>query len=181
MRDGIYCIQFPRDLATVDRVWSEAINQLGKESARAQGLDVAITSTIRLSSTRVTDTVYIIVDDGEGIGLLRIGRRKLFLTSPNAGGLSEYNPLCVLDFYTRRRRKGHGRELFCAMLGAQGVSICSLAFDRPSSDMKSFLKKVFGIDGISLQPNRFAIVWPDFHSPQPTDPTRLVHSCIIRI
>jgi hypothetical protein len=153
--DGIYVIKCPKVL---DPFWSEAINSLGRESGKSQKLENPITSTIRISS--LSDTVYIIVIEGKGKGLLRVGNRTLFFPSKDSNELSPFNPLCVLDFYVKKKRRGYGTDLFEAMLSDNKVNISSLAFDRPSSDMLAFLKNT----RLTLQANRFSIVIPDFYS-----------------
>ncbi|XP_040399062.1 alpha-tubulin N-acetyltransferase 1 isoform X4 [Cygnus olor] len=98
------------------------IDELGKASAKAQGLPAPVTSAARMESNR--HVLYILRDaDGRGttkaavIGFLKVGYKKLFLLD-HSGAHNEAEPLCVLDFYVHEslQRHGYGRELFQHML-----------------------------------------------------------------
>jgi alpha-tubulin N-acetyltransferase 1 len=155
MREGINVIRE----GAIDPETAEAINRLGYESAKAQKLKDPVTSIRRLGG----DAVYVLVKDGKPQGFIKVGRRRLFLIRPDGGGLLPYNPLCVLDFFVRDKRKGYGQRLIEAMLESERADMRSLAFDRPSPKLISFLKSKFGITKLSFQANKFAIILPDFH------------------
>ncbi|KAM8793810.1 LOW QUALITY PROTEIN: alpha-tubulin N-acetyltransferase 1 [Eudromia elegans] len=93
------------------------IDELGRASARAQGLPVPVTSAARLE--RSPHVLYVLRDAvGRGvIGFLKVGYKRLFLLD-GGGRQAPAEPLCVLDFYVHetRQRRGHGRELFQHML-----------------------------------------------------------------
>ncbi len=57
--------------------------------------------------------LYVLSDAGLLLGMLKLGRKKLFLVDPS-DTMREYQPLCVLDFYVHEscQRQGFGRELF---------------------------------------------------------------------
>ena len=61
--------------------------------------------------------MYISSGRGTAVGILKIGRKKLFVYNHH-GNVHEMEPLCVLDFYVHesRQRMGCGRKLFDFML-----------------------------------------------------------------
>ncbi|XP_059693357.1 alpha-tubulin N-acetyltransferase 1 isoform X3 [Haemorhous mexicanus] len=95
------------------------IDELGKASAKAQGLSTPVTSAARMESNR--HVLYILRDTrcprGAVLGFLKVGYKKLFLLERD-GSHVEVEPLCVLDFYIHesQQRRGLGRELFREML-----------------------------------------------------------------
>ena len=140
---------------------SAVLDVMGEASAKAQGLKQPITSgsKMRLSEDQ---TAYILVDragghNGRGsvVGLLKMGRKKLFLAD-DRGETREMTPLCVLDFYVeeKRQRTGLGRRLFEHMVGQEGVHPKYMAVDRPSGKLIAFLKKHYGLVNRVHQVNR---------------------------
>ncbi|XP_040399061.1 alpha-tubulin N-acetyltransferase 1 isoform X3 [Cygnus olor] len=115
------------------------IDELGKASAKAQGLPAPVTSAARMESNR--HVLYILRDaDGRGttkaavIGFLKVGYKKLFLLD-HSGAHNEAEPLCVLDFYVHEslQRHGYGRELFQHMLKVNNFVIFEGFFsNRPA-------------------------------------------------
>ena len=71
----------------------------------------------------------------------------------SAGKPNELSPLCVLDFYVTetRQRTGCGKRLFEAMLRREQVEPRSLAVDRPSEKLISFLRKHYSLASIIPQ------------------------------
>lgn len=74
----------------------EIINELGANSAKAQGLKQIITSAIKFSGS--DHRLYLKVEGNKAIGFLRTGEKKLFYHD-NLGKMREINPTCVLDIY----------------------------------------------------------------------------------
>jgi len=102
------------------------------------------------------------------IGLIKVGTRKLFITSEN-GNIREINPLCVLDFYVHEsvQRGGHGRAIFEEMLHREGdIHPAKLAYDRPSPKLISFLAKHFNLKSFLPQNNNF-VVYNQYWEPAP--------------
>ncbi|XP_051631753.1 alpha-tubulin N-acetyltransferase 1 isoform X3 [Manacus candei] len=136
------------------------IDELGKASAKAQGLPTPVTSAARMETNR--HVLYILRDPrtpkGAVIGFLKVGYKKLFLLD-RAGTHTEVEPLCVLDFYIHEslQRHGHGRELFQHMLQSERVPPERLAVDRPSEKLLGFLRKHYGLCQPIPQANNFVI------------------------
>ena len=87
-------------------------------------------------------TLYIKADGNKCVGILKVGRKKLFVRN-RSGAYIEMNPLSVLDFYVHEsvQRGGHGKYLFEKMLKNEGEEPRKLAYDRPSPKLKGFLAK----------------------------------------
>ncbi|XP_037982342.1 alpha-tubulin N-acetyltransferase 1 isoform X1 [Motacilla alba alba] len=136
------------------------IDELGKASAKAQGLSTPVTSAARMESNR--HVMYILRDTrsprGAVLGFLKVGYKKLFLLERD-GSHVEVEPLCVLDFYIHesQQRRGLGRELFREMLQRERVQPHRLAVDRPSEKLLAFLSKHFGLRDRIPQVNNFVI------------------------
>ncbi|XP_049812052.1 alpha-tubulin N-acetyltransferase 1-like isoform X1 [Schistocerca nitens] len=145
----------------VDKV-SEILDEMGKASAKAQGLQRAVTSGEKMRN--VDYTVYIFVDpegnNGKGtvIGLLKVGRKKLFVFDAS-GAHKEVEPLCILDFYIHesKQRMGMGKILYEYMLQEESVLPIHLAIDRPSEKFMNFLLKHYGLRNILPQNNNFVV------------------------
>ncbi|KAM9510473.1 alpha-tubulin N-acetyltransferase 1 isoform 1-T1 [Guaruba guarouba] len=151
------------------------IDELGKASAKAQGLPSPVTSATRMETNR--HVLYIMRDtEGRGapkgavIGFLKVGYKKLFLLD-RAGAHIEAEPLCVLDFYIHEslQRHGYGRELFHHMLQSERVEPWRLAVDRPSGKLLAFLHKHYGLVDAIPQVNNF-VIFEGFFSNRPGDP-----------
>ncbi|XP_040399060.1 alpha-tubulin N-acetyltransferase 1 isoform X2 [Cygnus olor] len=148
------------------------IDELGKASAKAQGLPAPVTSAARMESNR--HVLYILRDaDGRGttkaavIGFLKVGYKKLFLLD-HSGAHNEAEPLCVLDFYVHEslQRHGYGRELFQHMLKSERLEPWRLAVDRPSEKLLAFLRKHYGLCHPIPQVNNF-VIFEGFFSNRP--------------
>jgi len=158
--------------AIARRQVTAVLDAIGEASARAQGLKNPITSGSKMA-TAEGQTAYILVDrsanNGQGsvIGLLKVGRKKLFLLD-ELGNHNEMTPQCVLDFYVveDRQRSGCGKRLFEFMLSNEGVDPRNLAIDRPSSKLVSFLKKHYGLVQTIPQINNY-VVYSGFFKNQP--------------
>ncbi|XP_065718289.1 alpha-tubulin N-acetyltransferase 1 isoform X1 [Patagioenas fasciata] len=155
------------------------IDELGKASAKAQGLPAPVTSAARMESNR--HVLYILRDPGGAahrpprgavIGFLKVGYKKLFLLD-RTGVHVESEPLCVLDFYIHEslQRHGHGRALFQHMLQSERVDPRRLAIDRPSQKLLGFLRKHYGLDDPIPQVNNF-VIFEGFFSNRPAPPRR---------
>jgi len=158
--------------ATIRRQVATVLDVLGEASARAQGLKNPITSGSKMLSTE-GQTAYILVDKygnnglGSVVGLLKVGRKKLFLLD-EVGNHNEMLPQCVLDFYVveNRQRSGCGKRLFEYMLRNEGVDPRYLAIDRPSPKLISFLQKHYGLVRIIPQINNY-VIFSGFFKNQP--------------
>ncbi|KDR17616.1 alpha-tubulin N-acetyltransferase 1-like [Zootermopsis nevadensis] len=141
---------------------SDILDEMGRASAIAQGLQKAVTSGERLRNS--DHTVYLLIDtegkSGEGsvVGLLKVGKKKLFVFDA-AGVHHEVQPLCVLDFYVHesKQRMGCGRALYEYMLSEEKTSPQYLAIDRPSEKFLGFLYKHYGLEKILPQSNNFVV------------------------
>ncbi|XP_071443721.1 alpha-tubulin N-acetyltransferase-like [Hetaerina americana] len=141
---------------------STILDAMGKASAAAQGLNVAITTGDRLKNS--DQIVYMLVDkngkDGKGtvVGMLKTGRKKLYVFD-QTGAHHEIVPQCILDFYVHesKQRMGCGKKLFDYMLQKENLSAGQLAIDRPSQKFLSFLKKHYGLETIIPQMNNFVV------------------------
>ncbi|KAF4671332.1 Alpha-tubulin N-acetyltransferase 1 [Perkinsus olseni] len=134
----------------------QLIEGLGVESAKAQGLRSPITSLMHL---RTSDCrVYLYVERHAALGLLKVGPKRLFVANEDSP-LIEINPLCVLDFYVHesRQRCGIGLALFEGMLSREEVQPSSIAYDRPSPKLLSFLRKHYGLHEYTPQANNFVV------------------------
>lgn len=142
---------------------NDILDTMGNASARAQGLKASITSgsRLRMHSEHV---VYLLLDRasnnglGSVVGLLKVGKKNLFLIDAN-GGQNEVYPLCVLDFYVHesRQRSGCGKSLFEYMLQDQKTSPKFMAIDRPSPKLLAFLRKYYGLAATIPQVNNYVI------------------------
>ncbi|GFG39899.1 hypothetical protein Cfor_03884, partial [Coptotermes formosanus] len=141
---------------------SDILDEMGRASAVAQGLQKAITSGERLRNSE--HTIYLLTDpegkSGQGtvVGLLKVGRKKLFVFDA-AGVHHEMKPLCVLDFYVHesKQRMGCGKALYEYMLREEKTSPQYLAIDRPSEKFLGFLYKHYGLQKILPQSNNFVV------------------------
>ncbi|KAF9410285.1 hypothetical protein HW555_010592 [Spodoptera exigua] len=156
-----------RSTRAVQDLVARIIDQLGEESASAQGLNKVITSAEKLRKNP-GHIVYLLKDHrgkegkGEIIGLLKVGRKHLFLFDSKEV-VHEVEPLCVLDFYVvrDRQRMGFGRMLYDYMLHELEVTAWQMAIDGPSEKMEKFLSRNFGIEKLIRQNNNFAVA-PNF-------------------
>ncbi|XP_071947767.1 uncharacterized protein [Antedon mediterranea] len=147
------------------------IDAMGKASAKAQGLHGPITLGAKM---RFTDHhLYVIKDQatnkgfGSVIGILKIGRKKLFVLD-RYSKQHEMKPMCVLDFYVHEsvQRRGCGKQLFQHMLNVEGIKPQHLAIDRPSHKFTQFLMKHYNLRSHITQVNNF-VIFEGFFNGQP--------------
>eukprot|EP00916_Digyalum_oweni_P022757 GHVL01037674.1.p1 GENE.GHVL01037674.1~~GHVL01037674.1.p1 ORF type:complete len:380 (+),score=75.93 GHVL01037674.1:50-1189(+) len=138
------------------------IDRMGAASAKSQGLKVMITSAQRLIGT--DHRVYLKYKDHRCLGLLKVGRKKLFLRD-RKGSMVSCEPLCVLDFYVPEecQRSGNGKIVFDRMLTVERHLPLELGYDRPSSKFLAFLSKYFKLTQYCPQANNF-VVFDEFFS-----------------
>ncbi|XP_069121494.1 alpha-tubulin N-acetyltransferase 1-like isoform X2 [Argopecten irradians] len=148
------------------------IDKMGEASSRAQGLHGTITGGRKLQLS--DHTLYCMKDSnsnnngpGAVVGILKIGRKKLFVYDRN-GGVHELEPICVLDFYVHesRQRMGCGRKLFDYMLRDTNVKPHHMAIDKPSFKFSEFLKKHYNLKAEIPQVNNF-VVFEGFFNNRP--------------
>ena len=70
---------------------------MGTLSAKAQGLGAVITTLGKLLAT--DQRLYIHRGDRKINGILKVGKKNLFIRDSSSGKMNEIEPLCVLDFY----------------------------------------------------------------------------------
>merc|ERR1712216_297298 len=147
------------------------IGQMGEESRVAQGLGQILTSYERMQCAGMR--LYILARRVHGrvdcIGILKMGRKKLFIRMPDSSFI-EVTPLCCLDFYIHQsiQRGGFGRRIFDAMVTAEGSSPEQIAYDRPSPKLIGFLRKHFSLSSFTPQENNFVLFHQYFNSPEGT-------------
>ncbi|CAH0401802.1 unnamed protein product [Chilo suppressalis] len=152
-----------RSVRLLQESLAKMIDYLGEQSASAQGLTKVITTAERLRNSP-SYVLYLLKDaaanngKGEVIGLLKVGRKHLFLFD-SQDKVCEVEPLCVLDFFVvgDRQRHGYGRVLFDHMLQDMQINPSELAIDGPSPKMEKFLLKNYGITKLIRQSNNFAV------------------------
>ncbi|SBO23791.1 alpha-tubulin N-acetyltransferase, putative [Plasmodium knowlesi strain H] len=107
-----------------------------------------------------------LTQEGELIGMLKIGTKRLYLY--NGKDLHCRSCACLLDFYIQRnfRKRGLGLELFNFMLKDKAISPSRLCYDNPSYKLQSFLKKHFSPCALIKQPNNFVIFAEYFGEPE---------------
>ncbi|KAK7200335.1 alpha-tubulin N-acetyltransferase [Novymonas esmeraldas] len=143
----------------LERRLCRTIDILGARSQRAQETHAVLTSVSRLRES-ASHRLYLLTENHRGVGILKMGVKKLFLTHPATRALVEVDPLCVLDFYVDEscQRQGYGRELYAHMLAAEHVSRPEvLAIDRPSSKLMGFMKRHYGLTAQAPQVNNFVV------------------------
>ena len=141
---------------------ADQINHLGCLSAVAQNLKDPITTESKFKRAFPEQTILLLLMGERVLGFIKTGKRRLFLCN-GSSDLVDSNPICVLDFFVKDQRCGHGFILFNAMLSVHKISPFALAFDRPSEKLKSFLIKKFNFLTILEQNNFFAISSNFFH------------------
>ncbi|CAM9598802.1 unnamed protein product, partial [Discosporangium mesarthrocarpum] len=149
----------------------------------AQGLLSPITSVNKL---RASDghKIYLMCDHEAKrvLGFLKVGRKHLFLfevrqqiakicldsgSGPAGKKMVEADPLCVLDFHVHKsiQRQGIGFKIFKGVLEQrERVRPWELAYDRPSTMLRPFLARHFGLHRGIDQPNRFMVFEEYFFS-----------------
>ena len=149
-----------------DRKACILIDEIGKESCKAQGLNHAITSFDRFLSS--DHRLYIKVENDALIGYIKVGEKDLFYYTRN-GEIIKLAPLCVLDFYVceSRQRSGLGKKIFDRMLEYEKCEASKLAYDRPSTKFVSFLRKHYNLSNYIPQSNNF-IIFDKFFTSNPS-------------
>ncbi|KAK1121128.1 hypothetical protein K0M31_010441 [Melipona bicolor] len=151
-----------RELNECQRQLSRVLDDMGEASAKAQGLNKPITSTLKLRDT--DHVVYLLVDNeannglGSVVGLLKTGSKNLFMFD-ETGAHYQLKPRCILDFYVHesRQRMGLGNILYQHMLSEEDIRPVKLAIDRPSEKFLAFLDKHYGLSKIIPQNNKFVV------------------------
>ena len=140
----------------------EILDIMGQLSSKAQNLQTIITNTSRFFPSN--HRLFIKAEGNMVFGYLKIGLKKLFLRD-RLFNYHERKTLCVLDFYVYDavQRKGIGKQLFDYMLNYEKINPYSLAYDRPTLRLLSFLKKNYGLDNYITQSNSF-IIFDNFFS-----------------
>ncbi|KAI9199396.1 touch receptor neuron protein Mec-17-domain-containing protein [Polychytrium aggregatum] len=92
------------------------------------------------------------------VGMLKVGPKNLFVMDANNRQL-QVTPLCVLDFYIHEsfQRRGYGKRLFDFMMTMENCTAASLAYDKPSPKLLSFVKKYYGLSEFLPQNNNFIL------------------------
>eukprot|EP00096_Caligus_rogercresseyi_P009683 TRINITY_DN3329_c0_g1_i1.p1 TRINITY_DN3329_c0_g1~~TRINITY_DN3329_c0_g1_i1.p1 ORF type:complete len:222 (-),score=85.47 TRINITY_DN3329_c0_g1_i1:235-900(-) len=159
--------------STVQHLICSVIDDMGRASAEAQGLSHVVTSSEKLRSAE-EQVLYLFIRDSSVAGLLKVGRKNLFLLDAS-GHQNEVYPLCVLDFYVHEslQRSGYGHKLFDAMLKDMGnLEPRLLAIDRPSPKLISFFAKHHGLSSHIPQVNHYHIFRGFFTDRPPRDEER---------
>ncbi len=73
------------------------VNEMGNRSAKAQGLGAVITTLEKILST--DQKLYVHRSEKSVSGILKVGKKKLFIREASSGRMHEIEPLCALDFY----------------------------------------------------------------------------------
>lgn len=148
------------------------IDDFGVRSAKAQGLGAVITTVRKMMYT----DQRLLVHRGERTvnGIIKTGRKKLFIRESVSGKMHEIEPLCVLDFYVHesKQRSGLGKVLFEEMLRNEGVRPHELGYDRPSPKLLGFLRKHYKLSNYEPQTNNFVVFKSYFDAPPPDSSSR---------
>jgi len=158
-RSGVQVVCLDEAVVQRSSRWAEGLhrllNEVGARSQRAQGLGRAVTTSRTLGGARV----YLLVEGNKVFGLLKVGTKRLFVARGPTDGLSEINPMCVLDFYVveGHQRSGLGMKLFDTMLKQEAIMPERLAYDKPSPKMLAFLQKHFKLARFHPQNNNFVV------------------------
>jgi len=149
-------------------VFRGVIDLAGARSAAAQALSQPITTLSKLMQEE-QQAVYLAarqIDRSklEVLGFIKMGPKRLFLQPAAQSALVDTQPLCVLDFYIHESHQcaGWGSLLLRSALETEGLSAGSLAYDRPSAKLLSFLRKHYGLDSYIQQANAFIVFEPQF-------------------
>lgn len=148
-------------LLILREILTQIIDKLGYESSAAQQLQIPITSSNKFLSDSNDDLMLILFriskHSFKEMGFIRFGRRDLYFDDGNSLRNLLQCP-CILDFYIRFKRKGFGKILFDLTLKHLSIDgPQSLAYDRPSFSLLSFLRKYFNLDQPLWQHNHFVI------------------------
>ncbi|KJP87467.1 hypothetical protein AK88_02899 [Plasmodium fragile] len=168
------------------------VDEMGLLSSTEQHLSGILTTLDNVADQ--DNTLYCLTQQGELIGMLKIGTKRLYLY--NGKDLHCRSCACLLDFYIQRnfRKRGLGlvsttltpgekkrkekvnvlimdvlikeNELFNFMLRDKAISPSKLCYDNPSYKLRNFLKKHFSPCALIKQPNNFVIFAEYFGEPE---------------
>eukprot|EP00796_Vickermania_ingenoplastis_P013415 gene13415-9230_t len=149
--------KFPADVPLQQALF-KTLDILGLRSQIAQGINAPLTSVSKMRENREY-RVYLLVQGHKGVGILKIGTKKLFVTHPQTKSLVEIDPLCVLDFYVSddKQRQGLGQRLYAHMLQQEGTQPELLAIDRPSPKFLGFMSKYYRLEAFTPEVNNFVV------------------------
>ena len=178
---GVICLtpdQVKRLPPGESKMLGAAVDEMGKRSAKAQGLRSAITTWMSLASSGNRLVLSVGPSSGRGglptiRGLLRVGERQLYVhRDPNSNQYTQVSPTCVLDFYVHEsvQRQGDGRKMFDVMLAHERVLPEKLGYDRPSSKLIAFCRRHFGLCDY-MQEHNF-VLFQEFWSAPAAPPER---------
>lgn len=178
IRPGIVAVtrELLRGLEPADaRALGEAIDEMGKRSAKAQGLKKPITSHHQMLGC--DNRLFLSVERNAVRGLIRCGGRQLFMRRRADSDYVQVNPLSVLDFYVCEslQRSGEGKRLFEHMCQHEATCAAALGYDRPSSKFIGFLRKHYGLKSYTPQSNHFLLFddyWSRSHDSDPHERSR---------
>ncbi|KAH8273437.1 hypothetical protein KR018_000607, partial [Drosophila ironensis] len=146
---------------------STIIDAMGHLSAVAQDLKTPITTAEKLLTSTGNQVVYLMADNKNGrwvvSGLLKVGKKDLFVFDEKATCRRADQTPAILDFYVHesRQRCGLGKVMFERMLSDQGWLPQKCSVDRPSPKLLGFLAKHYGLRRCVPQGNNF-VVFPGF-------------------
>jgi len=142
-----------------------AIDEMGVRSAKAQGLPKPITTFSQMRSC--DNRLYMAVGRRSVRGIIRVGRRQLFIRRRADSDYTQISPTCVLDFYVHEscQRSGQGHALYAHMLREESIEPRMLGYDRPSFKFQSFLRRHYGLSSFTPQSNNF-VVFDDYWNPR---------------
>lgn len=158
--------------------FGKSLDEMGVRSAKAQGLSKPITSNCQMRTT--DNKLYLAVSRGVLRGMLRVGKRQLFVRKQANGEYVQICPVCVLDFYVHEscQRSGEGSQLFHRMLQNENLAPHMMGYDRPSPKLVSFMRKHFGLKSYMPQSNHFVIFdeyWKGVKSRSTSAPPSATH------
>ena len=166
LAEGIHEVS-PRQLSMSTSLAS-CVDALGAMSQEAQGLRRPVTTAANVRMSQHTLLVACERSSSGRVlsGLLKAGRKKLFLRDGNSS-LHECTTLCLLDFFVAppSQRHGLGKALLDRLLLSEKLEPCDLALDRPSERLLAFFRKHYCLFYPSHQENHF-VVFPSFWSPE---------------
>jgi len=138
----------------------QIVDEMSIRSARAQRLNVPVTELGKVIAGIGDEKLYLQIIDDMVTGLLKTGKKRLYVSAPNKGALQEITPRCVLDFYVAEQcqRAGFGIALFTEMMRKEKIgNPAKFAYDRPSPKLMKFLIKHFHLKDYESQVNHFVV------------------------
>ncbi|XP_022221462.1 alpha-tubulin N-acetyltransferase 1 isoform X2 [Drosophila obscura] len=142
---------------------SEIIDSMGQLSATSQGLSKPVTTAQRLRMSE-NQTIYLLADpeaghNGAVTGLLKVGKKDLYLFDETGQTRKVERAPSILDFYVHesRQRAGLGKRLFETMLREENWTPLKCSVDRPSEKLLAFFGKHYGLVRTIPQSNNFVL------------------------